>query len=585
MSLPNPSVMGRAKSDLTIAQKLRIREWVANQEPRPPQRATLRWIAQEFGVELQQSTLSKILSNKLLESLDIDSDPGLENKRIGQAQWPQLEKLLFDWQQATVTDAKPVSHDALMRKALELWETVPEARNNEEITPDTQRPVFGKKWCEKFQKRWKISRRTPRGESNNMQHRINQVAQTAAHNVTLQQDLEKLQKLRDVISTLTADEVYNFDHTGLHWRRLAPSVPRIGTTRARAGHFRIGLCTNITGTDKLPLWLIGTESSPKALRDFNLETHRAVWHANQTSWFAGHEVKLWLQSFYEHIQDKKPGKRILLIMQDLPAHRNGLREAPPPENISVEFLPTTVAPLFQPIDMGVIVTVKRLYRQHYLQWLCTEFRIGNDPFKQLSLRHAVWWLFQAWFMDLQNTTIRDCWLKSTLLSGLTHYQLAGIFKIPSAAPSASAASCIQLILPKLECTPENDGLQELYSQATQFVPAMNNLQDFLLPEGENDGPQQPDMADDSLDALEDDAMQWEGTNQTFESHNARRSGRDARVEQPQNQAIDLSTAVSYIRAILDLSQQNDAFRSADIVYLEGLRRRLIAVQSQQPLQR
>lgn len=74
------------------------------------------------------------------------------------------------------------------------------------------------------------------------------------------------------------------DETGLFWR-LMPNggLSKHGYAGQKQDKARITavVATNATGSDRLPLWLIGTAKTPRALKGINFSSIGCVWRFNK----------------------------------------------------------------------------------------------------------------------------------------------------------------------------------------------------------------------------------------------------------------------------------------------------------------
>jgi hypothetical protein len=74
--------------------------------------------------------------------------------------------------------------------------------------------------------------------------------------------------LQTLAGEFQEEDIYNMDETGLYWR-MTPSCGL--ATRSQPGlkkdktQISIVLCVNATGTDRLPVWIIGKSKNPQAL--------------------------------------------------------------------------------------------------------------------------------------------------------------------------------------------------------------------------------------------------------------------------------------------------------------------------------
>lgn len=56
----------------------------------------------------------------------------------------------------------------------------------------------------------------------------------------------------------------------------------------------IAVATNATGSDRLPLWLIGTAKTPRALRGVNMRAIGCIWRWNKKAWMRSGIMGEWL---------------------------------------------------------------------------------------------------------------------------------------------------------------------------------------------------------------------------------------------------------------------------------------------------
>jgi hypothetical protein len=120
----------------------------------------------------------------------------------------------------------------------------------------------------------------------------------------------------------------------------------------------------------------------------------------------------WLTSFYLHIG---PTRRVLLTMDNFPAHIAAVESTPPPPNIRITWLPPNATSRFQALDQGIIAAMKAYYRRQWLQFMLECFENDCDPFKSMNIHLALRWLIRSWNQDVTNTTIFNCFRKSSIL--------------------------------------------------------------------------------------------------------------------------------------------------------------------------
>jgi Tc5 transposase DNA-binding domain/DDE superfamily endonuclease len=193
-------------------------------------------------VTLSLSTASDILSNT---NSHVDSDlinPKAKNSRG--AKWDTLEKALADWALEFDRRFGTVSGDLLRLTATELWKELPEYQGLE-------CPKWSEGWLSGFKSRYNFHRRRKVGEASSVEITEDVIAQ--------------MNQILVIKAQYSTADVYNMDETGFCWKRL----PHAGLTSSSTGkkldktRITANFCCNEDGSDKLPVWFIGTAAKPR----------------------------------------------------------------------------------------------------------------------------------------------------------------------------------------------------------------------------------------------------------------------------------------------------------------------------------
>lgn len=163
---------------------------------------------------------------------------------------------------------------------------------------------------------------------------------------------EKFKKVIQELS-LTPDQVYNADESGLFWRLLPKKifVHREDAPGRKIAKDRITImpCSNASGTHKWNLLVIGKAKNPRAFKNLNLP----VDYKNQSkAWMTKSVFSKWFhETFVPSVEkfNKKHNlsKNVLLILDNCPGHPiDDLNHS----FIRVMFLPPNVTPLLLPMD-------------------------------------------------------------------------------------------------------------------------------------------------------------------------------------------------------------------------------------------
>ena len=92
-----------------------------------------------------------------------------------------------------------------------------------------------------------------------------------------------MKSIRTLCGEYREEDIYNIDETGLFWRqsinRGLASTSQPGVKRKKT-RISIICYVNSTGSDRLPLWLIGKSKKPRCFKNVNLNALSCVWRAN-----------------------------------------------------------------------------------------------------------------------------------------------------------------------------------------------------------------------------------------------------------------------------------------------------------------
>jgi hypothetical protein len=143
------------KQRILLSQRQALRTWALQQHPRPSQKACISWFQTQYGRTISQSTVSESLSSHFKA---IDTSANTARSRLRAGQWPDLENLLFLWQQEIEEKGGTASGELLRIKAQQLWQQLPQYS----LLPC---PEFSNGWLQRFKKRHNIRHFTRHRES------------------------------------------------------------------------------------------------------------------------------------------------------------------------------------------------------------------------------------------------------------------------------------------------------------------------------------------------------------------------------------------------------------------------------------
>ncbi|EFX67751.1 hypothetical protein DAPPUDRAFT_63746, partial [Daphnia pulex] len=187
--------------------------------------------------------------------------------------------------------------------------------------------------------------------------------------------------------------IFNMDETGLFFRAL-PTRTYVcreegqrktvrGTKALRAkDRLTLVLCANATGTCKIDPLLVGSAKNPHCFRD----QQSPVPYVNlKNAWVDREIYRGWWNNIFLPAIRKHTKEPVALLMDNCSGHDPSC--ADPTGQVEIIFFPPNCTSVFQPLDQGIITTLKTLYKREML----SSFAAAYEKFEELQeLAKKVW---------------------------------------------------------------------------------------------------------------------------------------------------------------------------------------------------
>ncbi|XP_037512204.2 tigger transposable element-derived protein 6-like [Rhipicephalus sanguineus] len=207
-----------------------------------------------------------------------------------------------------------------------------------------------------------------------------------------------------MVEKYPASDVYNADETGLFYEMLPAKTLDFKGKQCHGGkqskkRVTVFLCPNMDGSDKRPLFVVGKSAK---LRCFKGTKNLPVKYvANNRSWMMRAIFTDWLVAFDNDM--KRQNHSVCLLLDNCSAHR--LDGNVKLTNVEVKFFPTNCTSLNQPLDEGVINSLKHAYRSRLIQRILLNIEHGRDT--KVDLFMAVQMLAAAWMLT-RREVVKNC---------------------------------------------------------------------------------------------------------------------------------------------------------------------------------
>ncbi|GMF23411.1 unnamed protein product [Phytophthora fragariaefolia] len=169
----------------------------------------------------------------------------------------------------------------------------------------------------------------------------------------------------------------------------------------------LAVCTNATGTDKLPLLFIGTAAKP---RWFNKKPADVIYTSASKAWMTTPTFQAWLRDVDQSMREQQ--RHILIRVDNVSSHcDDGVVLA----NVRLAKLPPNTTSKLQPLVQGIIYCLKRNVLQKKMEYALERIDDGELNPYNVGMLKDIEWCAEAW-REMPMETIQHCWLHSTLIA-------------------------------------------------------------------------------------------------------------------------------------------------------------------------
>ena len=313
-------------------------------------KSTNKSIAEEYGVK--KNTVSTWIANKrkiteAYESGQVNSS----RKKMKKSTNSDLDEAVFLWFKNARSNNIPVSGNIIKEKAISLSKSL-----------DLADFKASEGWLDKWKQRHNVTFKTVSGEENSVTPEM-----TASWSETY---------LPTILSRYELKDIYNEDEFGLFYQALPDkSFYFIGNRCSSGKHSKIrftGLAAGSATGEKLPLFVIGKSAKPRCFN--GVKNLPCRYRSQKKSWMDGDLFIEWVKEIDRKFaaQDRK----VALIIDNCPAHPTveGLNA------IELIFLPPNTTSKTQPMDQGVIRSLKAYYRHSLIKRFITSIDACSSTF-------------------------------------------------------------------------------------------------------------------------------------------------------------------------------------------------------------
>ena len=395
----------RSHKTLTIDEKLTVLDELEKRK------TSYTILCEKYGIGRSTITSIKKQGDKLREYKRKMVEMGFRRpaKMMKMGADEELEKAVYLWFIQKREHGVPITGPILRAKARDLFQKIHEAPN--ESTTKVFTASTG--WVWRFCKRHNIREVSLQGE------KLSADKPASTNFVT---EFRAFVQEKDY----NLDQIFNCDETGLYYKLLPQKSLVAHFERSADGRktqkerITICACSNASGTIKLPLVLIGKSKSPRCFKGINKESLPVVYFNQKNAWVNTTIFTEWYhQHFVPYIKIKLNelglDSKAVLLIDNCSAHPSEQDLISDDKKVITQFLPPNVTSLIQPMDQGVLVSIKRIYRRKILEELVLHDNHSTGTsiitfLKGINLLKVSEMISSSW-NDIKDLTLRRSWGK------------------------------------------------------------------------------------------------------------------------------------------------------------------------------
>jgi hypothetical protein len=196
---------------------------------------------------------------------------------------------------------------------------------------------------------------------------------------------------RDVLPNLLKNyrecDVFNADETGLFFKCLPDKTLTFKYEKCHGGkhskeRVTLLLATNMDGSEKIKLLLIGKSKNPRCFR--GTKWLPVDYESNSKAWMTGALFEKWLLKLDRKFEAEN--RKVLMLIYNCPAHPQDVQRKL--KFIELKFFPPNETFKLQPLGQGIIKNIKCYYPRRILMKTISGFE-KNQQIPKLTLMDCV----------------------------------------------------------------------------------------------------------------------------------------------------------------------------------------------------
>ncbi|CRL04459.1 CLUMA_CG017542, isoform A [Clunio marinus] len=336
-------------------------------------------LAEKFNCS--QATLSRTFKRSEDIGAMVKNDPlCLKRKRFKPPKHQKLEHAVYLWYCQMRAAKAHISGPIIKTKALQFAKSL-----------EIEDFKASDGWLAKFKKRNSVSWRVVSNDSDSVEREMTEN--------WIQVVFEPL------LNEFSEDDIFNLDEFGLLWKATpSKSAELRGETcsdgKLSRNRLSILIGANMSGTEKLPLLIIGKSENPLCFKNVTTKI-KSLYRNNLKAWMTPFLFEDFFVEWDKQLQVEN--RFVVAIVDNCSAHTKSVSYLL--QNIRLVFFPSNCSSVPQPMNMGIVKNIKQLYRtelvSNHMKIIDGKESIENNVLEAIDI------LVQSWD-KISPQTISNC---------------------------------------------------------------------------------------------------------------------------------------------------------------------------------
>ena len=212
--------------------------------------------------------------------------------------------------------------------------------------------------------------------------------------------------LPTILSNYKLENIFNADEFSLFYQCLPDKTYHLKgekCSRGKKSKVRLtGMAAASAAREKLPMFVIWKSKNPRCFK--NVQHQPCEYKSQKKSWMNSEIFEEWVRKLDRKF--RADDRNIALIIDNCPAHPSISNLT----NVQLVFLPPNTTSILQPMDQGVIRSLKAHYRGRVVRLLCRALE-KKEPCPKISILQSIKILVDSWEV-VSKETIINCFRKA-----------------------------------------------------------------------------------------------------------------------------------------------------------------------------